>query len=226
VSPLKHEDSSTNLLELSGLVHISGQSGTGKTLLAVALAADTARQSFVDWINTDGKLSFTSYLRKNIDEDRAKRISIHNPLGFRKSYDAIMNLQIKDDSLVVIDTITRLLDMSSNSHELWGRELIEEILPTLAAHAQSKNATILLLNESRYRTDDELEPVFRIMIDRWVDHHLELKREYLSKKSTIHLFDDEDEIAYLLLDKEGMIEIKLQKEGDQCLENCSALLNT
>ena len=222
----QHEDSSVKLLGLSGLVHISGQSGSGKTLLAVALAADTAKHSYVDWINTDGKLSFTAYLRKNVQEDNANRINIQTPLGFRKSYDAIMNLEIRDDSLVIIDTITRLLDMSSNSPELWGRELVEEVLPTVAAQAQSKNATVLLLSESRYRIDEKLKPVLHNIIDRWVDHHLELRREYLSKKSTIHQFDKDNEIAYLLLDREGMIQIKLQKEGDRCLENCTALSNT
>jgi predicted ATP-dependent serine protease len=226
VSQLKHKDSSTHMLGLSGLVHISGQSGSGKTLLAVALAADISRHSCVDWINTDGKVSFTSYLRKNISDDNAKRINLQTPLGFRKSYDTIMNLEIKPDSLVVIDTITRLLDMSSNSPELWGRDLFEEVLPTLAAQSQSKDTTVLLLSESRYGTDEKLEPVFHNMIDRWVDHHLELRREYLSKKTTIHRFDEENVLACLVLDKEGIIQIEIQKERDRCLENCTALSNT
>jgi hypothetical protein len=157
----------------------------------------------------------------------SNRINIHTPSGFYESYDVIANLELLSDaSLIIIDTITRLLDMSSNSPEMWGRELIEEILPTLAAFSKSKQVTIIIISESRYMGDDLTTAVLHRGIRRWIDHDLELKRPYLEKRSIIQRYDEDEILAYLVLNKDGRILIESKEEGGQCSEDCSVLSST
>jgi hypothetical protein len=129
-------------------------------------------------------------------------------------------------SLIIIDTITRSIDMSSLKPEMWGRELIEDVLPTLAARSQSKNVTIIIISESRFRGEETTDAVLHDIIARWVTHDLVVTREYLEKRSVIQRYCEDDLIAYLMMDKQGCIMIEAVEEKTKCSENSSVYSST
>ena len=55
------------ITQVQGLVHLSGTAGSGKTLLATAIAAMLSRKYHVDWLSTDGKSGFIDHLKRNLE---------------------------------------------------------------------------------------------------------------------------------------------------------------
>jgi len=200
-------------LGLEGLIHVWGDAGSGKTLFAVALACVTSKDSHVEWINTDAKKSFVSHLKKNIIESggRMENITVtltdsHSEL--RALIDDLPRI-LDSTSLVIIDPITRVLDMGREDPILWGREMIEEVLPTLTGIVSKNDVDIVIISESRMMGDSSNRAVHHNSILRWIDYDLCLTRSMNGSQSQIFrvLNDEVQELAVMKLDFDGIIEV-------------------
>jgi hypothetical protein len=199
-------------LGLGGLIHLWGTAGSGKTLLAVALAADVSKHARVEWINTDGKKSFVRYLKRNIEASggQADNVTITMTGDQAELLEVIQALPKSDlPSLLVIDPITRVLDLARDDPTLWGREIVEEVLPTLAGMVMANDMTIVITSESRMLEDVGTRPVHHSTISKWIDHDLCLNREMSGSLSHIVRKgeDADEETAQLRVDETGVLEV-------------------
>jgi predicted ATP-dependent serine protease len=203
-------------LELRGLIHIWGDAGSGKTLLAVAIACDASKHSRVEWINSDAKKSFVTHLKKNISASggRIENITI-NLTESRSELNALIDdlpRILNEPSVVIIDPITRVLDMAREDPVLWGREIIEEVLPTLSGIVAHKNVDIIIISESRMMEDSTNQAVHHRTISRWVDRDICLERNMHGSQTKISRLTDDgsQELAVMKVDSNGIIEIAPQ----------------
>ena len=199
-------------LGLRGLVHFWGEAGSGKTLLACALAGDASKHGRVEWINTDGKKSFVSYLKRNIDVSGGKveNVTITMTDDQSELLELIRTLPASDlPSLIVIDPITRVLDLARDDPTLWGQEIVEDVLPTLAGIVSSNDLDIVITSESRMLGDSGNRAVHHNTIAKWIDHDLCLNRDLSG--SLTHIVrkneDTEQETAQLRVDETGVLTI-------------------
>jgi len=213
VGQLAHNTPLLNALGLKGLIHIWGDAGSGKTLFAVSLACDISKYSHVEWINTDAKKSFVTHLKKNIVESGGRMENIAVTLTESRSE---LRTLIDDlprtlgsTSLVIIDPITRVLDMAREDPILWGREMVEEVLPTLTGIVSKANVDIIIISESRMMEDSSNRAVHHNSIARWVDHDLFLTRGMNGTQSQIFRISDDGlkEMAVMNLVSEGILEV-------------------
>lgn len=177
-------------LGLGGLIHIWGAAGTGKTLLACKIASEESKTGKVEWVNTDAKQSFIPYLKRLVESGDgildnivvtmvSDRSTIRNLiLNLRDSLD-------RDVKLIVIDSITRVLDMARHDHTLWGRELIEEALPTLAGVVKSLGVNIIITSETRNVENSGTIAVHHRAITQWSDHDICLVKDDVKDSSKL-----------------------------------------
>jgi len=199
-------------LGLGGLIHLWGSAGVGKTLFAVALAADVSKHARVEWINTDGKKSFVRYLKRNIEVSggHSDNVTITMTDDQSELLELIRNLPNTDlPSLIVIDPITRVLDLAREDPILWGREIVEDVLPTLAGLVVTNDLTIVITSESRMFEDSENHAVHHSTIAKWIDHDLCLNRDLSGSPTHIvrKIDDSKQDAAQLKVDQTGVLEI-------------------
>ena len=199
-------------LNLRGLIHFWGPAGCGKTLLAVALASDVSKQARIDWINTDGKKSFVNYLKANIASTggRPENVTISMVDTQAELLDVIETLPMSElPALLVIDPITRVLDLGRENPTLWGRELVEDVLPTLAGLVASNDIAIIITSESRMVEESKTQPIHHETISKWLDHDLCLSRDISSSNTHIKrkFQDSVQETAELRVDSSGLLQI-------------------
>jgi len=199
-------------LNLGGLIHLWGPAGCGKTLLAVALASDVSKQSRVDWINTDGKKSFVSYLKTNIASTGGCPENV--TISMIDSQDELLHViatlpKSALPALLVIDPITRVLDLGRENPTMWGRELVEDVLPTLAGLVASNDIAIIITSENRMVEDSTTLPIHHKTISKWIDHNLCLSRDLAGSNTQIKrkCEDSEQEAAQLRVDSSGLLHI-------------------
>jgi DNA replication protein DnaC len=199
-------------LGLGGLIHLYGPAGSGKTLLAVALASDVSKHSRVEWICTDGKKSFVSYLKNNItaSDGSPEKVSITIVEGQTELLELIRKLPESDlPSLLVIDPITRVLDLGRENPTMWGRELVEDVLPTLAGLSTANDLAVVITSESRMLDDSNNHAIHHSAISKWIDHDLCLNRDMSGSRTRIvrRSEDIDQETALLKVDQSGILEI-------------------
>ncbi|MFW9888371.1 MAG: hypothetical protein ACFFER_09325 [Candidatus Thorarchaeota archaeon] len=209
-APLVREYSLRASLELRGIVHVIGHAGSGKTLLATAIAADASRTSHVEWINADSKKRFIPHLKATVKHlgGVESNVSVVMTKGHKQTQDAISELAmtiIPDTSLVVIDPITRVLDMSRSEPILWGQVLIEETLPTLGALSWERGIDIIAVSEMRFHPDIGNRPVFSNEIEKWADSTVKVCRDISGKSSSVSIVENGDchEVAQLRVLQNG-----------------------
>jgi len=199
-------------LDLRGLIHLWGTAGSGKTLLAVALASDVSKHSRVEWINTDGKKSFVSYLKKNVAASGGQVDNVTITMT-DDQFEIIELIRTLPDSnlpsLIVIDPITRVLDLARDDPTLWGRDIVEDVLPTLAGIVSANDLSIVITSECRMLEDSGNRAVYHNTIAKWIDHDLCLNRDISGSLTHIvrKLEDTEEETAQLRVDPTGFLEI-------------------
>jgi hypothetical protein len=116
------------------------------------------------------------------------------------------------DALIVIDPLTRVVDMARTDPTMWGQELIEEALPTLAALATG-GPCVLVTSECRSLAEGEKTPVHHQAIRRWADNEILVQREKAGSCSTITSIDPKSgaqkQIGRLKLLETGLIEVSI-----------------
>ena len=203
-------------LGLGGLIHLWGDAGSGKTLFAVALACDVSRNHRVEWINADAKKSFVSYLKKNVAASGGKMENI--AVTFTEDQAELRTLietlpsAIAGVSLVIIDPITRALDMARDNPILWGREIIEDVLPTLTGIVAQNNINIIITSESRMMQGSTNQAVHHKSISRWADHDLCMTRCMGRPYSQVSRLSEDGMrgLASMRIDSRGVIEVVSQ----------------
>jgi hypothetical protein len=200
-------------LGLRGLIHLWGDAGSGKSMLATALASDVSKEGHVEWINTSAKMSFVNQMKRNMEfyGGRIDNISVTITESHGELCSIIESLPdtISSTSLVVIDPITRAIDMTHSDTILWGRELIEIALPTLAGVVFQKGADIVIISESRMLDDAENHAVHHQSISRWIDHDLHLVRNPGTTNSRIFRSSQDcaEDLATMNVNERGVAEI-------------------
>jgi hypothetical protein len=139
--------------------------------------------------------------------------------------DAVLDLPEtldQDTVLVVVDPVTRILDMSHREEVMWGRELFEEVLPTLAGLVIARALSVVIVSESR-NFDNEPAAVHHRSISRWVDHDLLLERRYGTKTSIVCKIGSEGDVPIFQfsLNNEGIIEIQPCESDNSEEHRCS-----
>ena len=204
-----------DVLNFGGIVHISGTAGSGKTLLAASIAADISKSGHVDWVCADGKTSFIAYLKSSIAAvgGNPQDLTVTVARGHEQVREVVMSTvdRLRDTSrMVVIDPITRVLDMSHEEIDMWGRELFEEILPTLAGLTISKGVCVLIVSEMRHG-EDGVSPVYHRSIRTWLDRDISLTRIAQDNITRISLLNSDDlesvHVADMKVSPTGIVEI-------------------
>jgi hypothetical protein len=213
-------------LDLNGVTHITGLAGSGKTILTSFIASQVVHDSYVHWVCTDNKYSFISYLKQNTPEDKMPNVHIEIPEDHEQARACILALRdkvtISDVSLVVIDSITRVIDMSHRDALLWGRELEDQVLPTLVALSKVHGIDVILTSESRL-VKDKVVAVFAKQLSKWSDQEFVLKRDYLGKTVRICLGGEETPIAYMTRDSSGVVVVSENDKLREVTQDCSGV---
>lgn len=210
-----------SLLATNGITHLSGSAGTGKTLMAAFIASLYTRDSTVQWVSTDGKSSFLAYLKRNMDHygGNPSNLLVTMTSGSAEALEVILSLPSKltdGTALIVIDPITRVLDMARASPDLWGRELFEDALPTLAAMAATMGLSVLITSEVR-ESEDGLRAVYYQKIHRWARMNLYFERHRGFDVSRIFLLDQDghptSQMGSLEMDTNGWSTVQLSSSS-------------
>jgi hypothetical protein len=180
-------------------------------------------------------MSFVDSLRQNICavSGKVESITVLTPRGHEEVRDTLLSTRDRIDSsigMVVVDPITRVLDMAHVEEVMWGRELIEEVMPTLAAISMM-GVNVFVVSESRC-LDGETHPVHGDTIRRWASYEIVLERALGGRVSTVTCMDLQSDIeewkTELVLDEEGMVQLtpantKVFRRCEECSDgHCSA----
>lgn len=213
---------------LRGFTHIIGLAGSGKTLLAISLAADASRRSQVEWINTDSKTRFIPHLKATVNHLGGEKgnVSVTIAKGHKRALETVLSLPntlASGSSLVVVDPITRVVDMSRSNPVIWGRELLEEALPTLAALCEDRGIDIIVVSEMRAVPEVGTLPVHSNAISKWADNTVKVCLDSSGNSSSINIEEDGNyrPIAHLSVLEDGACHLSLShRQGvvRNCLE--------
>jgi hypothetical protein len=183
-----------------GILHLSGHAGSGKTLFASVIASFISRTHRVEWISTDGKDGFLRFLNKNIQYygGIASNISITQAYGKESVLESVLSLKDRisnSSGLIIIDPLSKVLDMSRTDPLLWGRELFEVALPTLASISESHRIPIIITSEVR-NLEGAPRAIFQRKILQWVRKDLRFERPYDIDRSKIREQKGEDLVDF------------------------------
>lgn len=193
--------------ELTGLIHISGEPASGKTLFAIGYASEMSVKGDVLWVNTNGKMAFITPLKRTISRRNGNPDSIRilTALGHEMVSQTISNIPsffTENTILVVIDSITRVLNMGVRHEPMWGRVLFEEILPTLTAISMTHNVIVLCISECR-DVGGSKRAVYKEAMNRFASQKIRITR---TRKSGISIAETESRpLAEISLEEEGSV---------------------
>lgn len=193
------------LLRMGDLFHIWGEAGSGKTLLACSLAAEAARDGSVRWICADGKRSFVRALKSNTKNSSKITVNILN--RHREVQEVILSIcEMGPDgtSLIVVDPITRVLDMTRHEELMWGRDLIENALPSLVALTEL-GVKVVLVSEVR-SLEERFTPVMHESILIWKPVDIQVVR---SLERDSRLLIDGNPLARMIIDNKGVVRLSV-----------------
>ncbi len=186
---------SLDQMGLEGLVHVWGLPATGKTIFACAVAAAASRRGLVEWYSLDGKRASVRLLQAAVarhgGDPSHVAVSVTSDHGRAvKWVRALPHSLGPDTELVVIDPVTRVLDMARNDPVMWGREMLEETMPLLAAVRLSRGTNIIVISESRLVKESLVDAVHHSVIRRYCDWDVLMRRSSRRGVSDLLLCED------------------------------------
>ncbi len=172
------------------MIHVWGPPACGKTLFVSMLAAESVDRGYIHWLVLDGKTSHFARLKKMIEKRGRESSSVtvrvaDNAADARKLVMESTQRMNEDTALVVVDPITRVLDMSRRDEIMWGRELFEEALPTLAGIAHARDVIVAMTSEVR-ESDIGHRAVYHDILKSWTDCDLRLSRDMSSNVTHVY----------------------------------------
>jgi hypothetical protein len=117
-------------------------------------------------------------------------VTVINAVGHVEATHAVLTVRERlrsDTKLVVVDPITRVLDMSHVDDLMWGRDLMEEAMPTIAALCSTGDRAAIVISEVR-ETSSGVTAVHHDTIRLWASHDLRFVRRPGS--SGVDVLDD------------------------------------
>ncbi len=220
-----------HLINDGGIIHLSGEPFSGKTRLGIHFAAKASQSGHVIWLCADGKTSFVEDLRKNITASQGvvSNLELIFPNGHEEIYESLMTIHsfLKDDTiLVVIDPITRAIDLGRRyDDEMWGRELFEDVLPSLVGLAMGNELCIVFTSEVRMGEGGATRPVFHKKLTQWADVEIHAERAMTMTYShlTLRRCNSEPADFGIMRIKNGLVTIDVSgQEVQDCSESsCS-----
>jgi hypothetical protein len=107
--------------------------------------------------------------------------------------------------------------MAREDPTLWGRELFEEALPTLAGIVDEKGVKVIITSESRAMSESGNIAVHHRSIKKWVDHDILLVRSALEESTRIMRVvdspEDKEQIGILRLMEDGIPIVQPQNKN-------------
>ncbi len=208
------------------MIHVWGPPAAGKTLFVSMLAAEIVDSGYVHWLALDGKVSQLAHLKKMIERRGrdASAISVSVAGNSAEARRLVMGStrSLRDDTvLLVVDPITRVLDMSHRDEIMWGREMFEEALPTLAGLARARDIMVAMTSEIR-EYDTGYRAVYHDIIRGWVDCEFRLYRDMSSNVTRVyktrHGGEGEYQVGKMILDDV----VHLIRTDNRRTNDCSA----
>jgi len=174
-----------NGLPFKSLIHIYGESGTGKSTLAIQCAKNCVLKGWKVLV-LDNERSCSGTRLKNICDtdfsEIAQSIFVCEPTSFENQSETVENLEkyITDKTkMIIIDTITthyRLaLTEKSEKNVVLNRELNRQ-LALLKNLAKEFDLTVLMTNQVRgnLKRGNGIEPVAAAILTYWADYEIQL----------------------------------------------------
>ncbi|MFX0108377.1 MAG: hypothetical protein ACFE7R_08845, partial [Candidatus Hodarchaeota archaeon] len=162
--------------------------------------------------------AFIDSLKKTIDSNGGitSNVKVTIASNHKMAFEAIMALadtRLENSTLIVIDPVTRVLDMSRQNPAMWGQELIEEVLPTLAGLTNSDNGIfVVITSEVRQLSQDGNSPIHHRVIRRWSNKEYLVRRTPVGKQSEIVRIGDDVEriVGRLTLLEDGTVDLSVE----------------
>jgi DNA repair protein RadB len=177
-----------NGLPFKSIIHIYGESGTGKSTLVIQCARNCVLKGW-KVLMLDNERTCSSERLKKICEAKfaeiAESIFVYEPSSFKNQSETIDNLEkyISDKTkMIIIDTLTthyrQAVTQKSDKNVLLNRELNRQmaILKNLAIQC---DLVVLITNQVRGslkggRIRNEIEPVAAAILTYWADYEIQL----------------------------------------------------
>ncbi len=177
-----------NGLPTKALIHIYGESGTGKSTLVMQCAKNCVEKGwnvlFLDNERTCSSTRLESICQANYEEI-AQSILVYEPLSFENQTETIETLEryITDQTkMILVDTITtqyrRALSEKSETNILLNKILNRQVA-ILKDLAIKFHLVVLVANQVRGKvnkgnTPSAIEPVAAKILNYWADYEIEL----------------------------------------------------
>jgi len=167
------------------LVLVYGESGAGKTTLALCTAAQLLIHdpgAKVVYIDSDGKFTPTRLTQMTSSEDALRRLIYIRPTNFEEQAEALDRLpeQLQKGDLVIVDSITGLyrVETGDTLKTFMENKELNRQLGQLKEVAQLKEASIILTGQVRNVLDSPvpaIEPVAQRLLCYWSDKVIRLE---------------------------------------------------
>ncbi len=203
---------------------VYGESGTGKSILALQCAYKAALQGFITFY-IDTESAFSPMRLKQISRDAfssvGKKIFIHNPKRFHQQIKIIEKLEkflTKNVKIIIIDTLSALFsaELSTNNskknYEM--KKMLNHQMAELTRLSEQYNLAIIINNQVRTHISSEnkeIVPINRNILDYWCPVHLFLmhpEKRNLNERLALlkkHFEKEINELCSFQISNEGCV---------------------
>ncbi|MHA1377288.1 MAG: AAA family ATPase [Candidatus Helarchaeota archaeon] len=208
--------------ETQVISHIYGESGTGKSILALQCAYRAALKEFMTFY-IDTERAFSPPRLKQIAQDNfskvGKLIFVYSPTKYSQQIKIVKKLEkfiTKNTRLIIIDTISALFsaEIGKNSKKNYKlNKILNHQLAELTRLAEQYNLAVIVTNQVRTRFSNDSSkkyvPINRNILDYWSQIQLYLKypkiRDITKREAVLvkHYNDEVNKSCFFQISNEG-----------------------